>query len=70
MDDVAAYKRAKGLPIEDLERERTVMADSLKNAARHALDPGTVRPFFERQITLAKLVPVHGFERWQRTSFD
>ena len=69
MDDVAAYKWVKGLPIEDLERERVVMADSLKNAARHELEPNSVRSFFELQIALAKSVQAHWFRRWDRTSF-
>ncbi len=54
MPAVAAYKRAHGLPIEDLERERLVL-DAAEGLARRAgLDPEALRSSFRLQVDLAK----------------
>ena len=64
MKDVAAYKWANGLPIEDLERERVVLEKSAQGAAAFGLDPASVRPFVRRQMELAKQIQSHWFQRW------
>lgn len=53
---VASWKSARGVPIEDLERERMVLEAAERNAARFGLDPGPVRDWFALQIDLAKAV--------------
>jgi chorismate mutase len=47
--DVAEFKRQRGLPVYDPERERT-MLDSLTALAPPELEPQTVRRIFERLI--------------------
>ncbi len=56
MPVVAAWKAARGLPIEDLERERLVLAAAESTAAEFGLDPQPVREWFALQIDLAKAV--------------
>jgi len=56
MPPVALWKSARGVPIEDLERERTVLEAAERNAARFGLDPQPVRDWFALQIDLAKAV--------------
>ncbi len=56
MPPVASWKSARGVPIEDLERERVVLAAAERNAGRFGLDPQPVRDWFALQIDLAKAV--------------
>ena len=56
MPVVAAWKRARGVPIEDLERERLVLAAAESSAVKFGLDPRPVREWFALQIDLAKAV--------------
>ncbi|MDE2922408.1 MAG: transporter substrate-binding domain-containing protein [Acidobacteriota bacterium] len=56
MPPVASWKSARGVPIEDLERERLVLEAAERNAARFGLDPQPVRDWFALQIDLAKAV--------------
>jgi len=56
MPQVASWKSARGVPIEDLERERVVLEAAERNAARLGLDPRPVRHWFALQIDLAKAV--------------
>ena len=56
MPPIASWKSARGVPIEDLERERVVLEAAERNAARFGLDPQAVRDWFALQIDLAKAV--------------
>ena len=56
MQPVAAWKSARGVPIEDLEREQAVLEAAERSAARFGLDPKPVRDWFALQIDLAKAV--------------
>lgn len=54
MPPVASWKATRGLPVEDLERERMVLEAAERSAARFGLDPQPVRDWFALQIDLAK----------------
>ncbi len=56
MPPIAVWKAARGLPIEDPERERTVLEAAARTAAEFGLDPAPVREWFALQIDLAKAV--------------
>jgi cyclohexadienyl dehydratase len=59
MPDVVRWKRDHGLPIEDRDREATVIAASMDKAKALGLVPDSIRALFELQIELAKSVQVH-----------
>ena len=54
MPHVAAWKRARGVPIEDRDRERAVLRGARRNAEARGLNPDSMAAFFELQIELAK----------------
>lgn len=56
MEDVAGYKTRHQIPIEDLERERTVVDAAKKRASEIGLDPDSVVDFYESQIAAAKAI--------------
>ncbi len=56
MEVIAAWKAARGAPIEDLERERLVLAAAESAAEDFGLDPQPVREWFALQVELAKAV--------------
>ena len=56
MPPIAAWKAARGVSIEDLERERAVLDEAERNAVEFGLEPAPVRDWFELQIDLAKAV--------------
>jgi cyclohexadienyl dehydratase len=56
MPAVAAWKRAHGAPIEDPERERSVLARAERAARERCLDGASVRRLFEAEIDVAKTV--------------
>lgn len=56
MPPVAVWKAARGVPIEDRERERIVLEAAGRTAAEFGLDPAPVREWFALQIDLAKAV--------------
>jgi chorismate mutase len=55
---VGDYKRKKGLPIYDPERERKVL-ERLSRLAGSKLDPETVRRIFERLIDESRRLEQH-----------
>ncbi|MDA7964175.1 gamma subclass chorismate mutase AroQ [Ruegeria sp.] len=67
MRDVAAYKHANSLPVEDVAREQTVIAKTLEQAAAAGLDPATTQAFFEAQIEAAKDIQSCWIARWMET---
>ncbi len=64
MDEVAAYKWQRGLPIEDLDRETVVLDRAAADALRFGLTPDSVRALFAAQIEAAKAIQAYWFERW------
>lgn len=65
MKDVAAEKRAGGLPVEDSAREAVVLDAAVARAAALGLDPAGVRPFFVAQIEAAKGIQQCWLDRWE-----
>lgn len=65
MDDVALYKFAHGIPIENKKREEVVLASAIANAAQHQLKPVSVEAFFGLQIQLAKQVQKGWIDQWR-----
>jgi len=55
---VGDYKRARGIPVYDPERERRVL-DLLCSAVRQPLDRDTVRRVFERIIDESRRIEQH-----------
>ena len=70
MKDVAAYKWTNELAIEDLPREKIVIASGQKKAIALGLDTMYTRPFLEKQIELAKLIQNHWFSYWEKNGFQ
>ncbi|WP_050602374.1 gamma subclass chorismate mutase AroQ [Ruegeria sp. 6PALISEP08] len=64
MRDVAAYKFANDLPVEDLAREQIVIAGTLETATKAGLDPKATQAFFESQISAAKDIQTCWIARW------
>ncbi|MEM8607850.1 MAG: transporter substrate-binding domain-containing protein [Myxococcota bacterium] len=56
MPDVAAWKRQRGIPIEDRSRETKVLAAAKEAAAAAGLDAVRAESFFALQIELAKRI--------------
>ena len=56
MPPIAVWKAARGVPIEDPERERIVLEAAERTAVEFGLDPAPVREWFALQIDLAKAV--------------
>jgi len=56
MPSVARWKRSRGVPIEDLEREAVVLAAAEREASHAGLAASGLRGFFEVQIRLAKQI--------------
>ena len=56
MPPVATWKAARGMPVEDLDREELVLEAAERTAERFGLDPLAVREWFALQIDLAKAV--------------
>jgi cyclohexadienyl dehydratase len=64
MREVAAHKWHNGLPIEDIEREATVIRNAAETALRHGIEVSTTRELFRVQISAAKEIQRYWFERW------
>ncbi len=56
MPGIAAWKRARGVPVHDAAREARVFDAAAAGALRHGLDPGAVRALFALQMELARRV--------------
>ena len=65
MKSVAAWKRAKGVAVEDRAREAVVLENATAAAAAAGLDPATARAFFAAQIAAAKEVQRCWIGRWE-----
>ena len=67
MDEVALYKYAHNIPVENKKREVVVLASATANAGRHHLKPASIESFFSLQIELAKKIQKGWIDEWQRT---
>lgn len=65
MDEVAAFKWHRDLPVEDRAREAEVLQEAVTDALRFGFTPDSSRAFFEAQIEAAKAVQQHWFARWE-----
>ena len=66
MRDVAAYKWANGLAVEDLPREAVVLAAATRSGLTRSLTVASVEKLFTAQIEAAKEIQNYWFEQWQR----
>src|ERR1700712_1553959 len=64
-DEVAATKYRSGAPVEDLLRERQVLAEAGRRAVQLGLDRGLGVRFVRRQIYASKIVQSGLLARWQ-----
>lgn len=65
MEDVAAYKWAHKLPVEDSAREASVLAAGQKAAQALGLAPDSVAPFLRAQMEAAKAVQRRKTDAWR-----
>ncbi|AHG22290.1 chorismate mutase [Chania multitudinisentens RB-25] len=56
MKDVAGYKAAQHLPVEDLAQEAKVLLSAQAEANKLGLEPDSVRPFIIAQMEAAKAI--------------
>ena len=66
MKDVAAFKWQHGLPIENLEREKIVLASAIQQGLHFQLTKDSSQAFFEVQIDAAKEIQGYWFEQWRK----
>ena len=65
MKDVAAYKFAHTIAIENKTREQLVLESAMASARQHQLRPESIEAFFRLQIELAKVVQESWIDQWQ-----
>ena len=65
MQNVAAYKYANHIAIENKQREKVVLASAIASARKLQLDPATLEPFFRLQIEVAKKIQKGWIEYWK-----
>ena len=65
MQDVAAYKYANHIAIENKQREKIVLASAIASAQKLQLDSATLEPFFRLQIEIAKKIQKGWIESWK-----
>ncbi len=66
MEDVALYKHANAIPVEDKKRELTVIAKAKQQAESFNLSPPTVERFTKAQIEVAKNIQNRAQKRWRK----
>jgi chorismate mutase-like protein len=65
MPAVAAWKYARGQPVEDLERERQVSDRAREDAIARGLAPGPVAGWVRVQVAMAKMLQRRSVEAWR-----
>ena len=65
MQNVAAYKYANHIAIENKQREKIVLASAVASARNLQLDPATLEPFFRLQIEIAKKIQKGWIDIWK-----
>lgn len=64
MKDVAGYKAAHHLPIEDLAQEKRVLQQVMAEAERKGIDPESIKPFFIASMDAAKAIQYRYRAEW------
>ncbi|WP_299494648.1 chorismate mutase [uncultured Shewanella sp.] len=64
MEDVALYKAQHHLPIEDIAREKKVLASATHAASQLGLPANKVEVFFKAQIAVAKAIQYRYRAQW------
>ncbi|AJI94910.1 putative chorismate mutase [Yersinia ruckeri] len=64
MKDVAGYKAAHRLPIEDLAQEEQVLKQVMAEAEKKGIDPQSIKPFFIASINAAKAIQYRYLADW------
>lgn len=64
MEAVARFKAQQSLPIEDLARERVVLARAAEAASVKGLDPAAVEAFVQAQMNVAKVIQYRWRAEW------
>ncbi|MGM3173011.1 chorismate mutase [Dickeya lacustris] len=67
MKDVAGYKAAHHLAIEDLQQEENVLKASRQQATQYGLDADSVTPFIQAQMDAAKAIQYRYRADWLAT---
>ncbi|WP_035339565.1 MULTISPECIES: chorismate mutase [unclassified Dickeya] len=67
MKDVAGYKAAHHLAIEDLQQEDNVLKASRQQATQYGLDADSVTPFIQAQMDAAKAIQYRYRADWLAT---
>lgn len=65
MKDVAGYKLANGLPVEDLPREKKVLQQTQVFAQAAMLDADSIRDFIHAQMTIGKAIQYRYLDSWR-----
>ncbi|MBV1881857.1 MAG: gamma subclass chorismate mutase AroQ [Pseudomonadales bacterium] len=66
MKDVAAYKFANNIAIENKQREIVVLRSAMSKSQQNQLQPQSVESFFRLQIQIAKEIQHHWIEHWKK----
>lgn len=64
MEEVARFKMAKNIPIEDMEREEAVLEAAKKRAEKAGLNPSSIEAFFKAQMAAAKGIQIRFQAEW------
>ncbi|EOZ4637396.1 chorismate mutase [Enterobacter cloacae] len=65
MKDVAGYKAANHLPVEDLPREKNVLLKAEAAARDVMLDPQSIDAFVQTQMAVSKNIQYRYLDRWR-----
>ncbi|MCK7172501.1 chorismate mutase [Enterobacter cloacae] len=65
MKDVAGYKAANHLPVEDLPREKNVLLKAQSAARDVMLDPQSIDAFVQTQMAVSKNIQYRYLDRWR-----
>jgi chorismate mutase len=65
MKDVAGYKAANHLPVEDLPREKNVLLKAQDAARDVMLDPKSIDAFVQTQMAVSKNIQYRYLDRWR-----
>lgn len=68
MQPVAAWKNARGVAVEDREREAVVLEKAVEAAAERGIEPESAVAFFRSQIEAAKEIQFCWLQRWENGS--
>jgi cyclohexadienyl dehydratase len=67
MQEVAAWKFAHQLPVQDVERERQVLQATVRRAQQLGIEPRAAERLFSLQIELARRIQQDAIQRWRES---